>query len=201
MPDTPVDVIRRPGRAASLLHHPLRLEVLRALATPDSATGLARRLRQPRQRLNYHLRELEKEGFIELVEERPRRGVTERIMRASAATYVISPEALGPFAVDPSQVQDRFSWAYLVAIAARTIRDLGILRARADRAKQRLATLTLETEIRFASAASRDAFTAELGEAVSRLAVKYDCPNDPDGRLFRFIVGVYPAITTIDPED
>ena len=159
-----LEVVRGTAQAASLFAHPLRLKLLEYLSQPNSASGLARRLGMPRQVLNYHLKALELAGVVELVEERPARGMKERVLRATAQSYLISPEALGAVEPDPTRLRDRFSWAYLVAAAAKIVRDLGILRRRADRAGQRLATFTLETEVRFASASDRDAFTRAGGE-------------------------------------
>ncbi len=55
--------------AASLkaLAHPLRLGLLRALRTfgPDTASGLARRLGESSGATSYHLRMLERHGFVE----------------------------------------------------------------------------------------------------------------------------------------
>jgi DNA-binding transcriptional ArsR family regulator len=195
-----VDVLLRVDQAASLFSHPLRLKLLEHLMEPDSASGLARRLGVPRQVLNYHLKALEAAGLLQFVAERPRAGLKERLVRAAASAFLISPEVMGAVAPDPKRLQDRFSWAYLVAAAARVVRDLGILRGRADRAAKRLATFTLETEVRFASATARDAFTRELAEKVGELAMRYHDERAPQGRLFRFVLGAYPAITKTDEE-
>jgi DNA-binding transcriptional ArsR family regulator len=195
-----LDVLRGREQAASLLGHPLRQAILKQLVEPDSAAGLARRLGMARQVVNYHLRALEGAGVVELVGERPRGGLKERVVRATARSYLISPEALAAVEPDPGRLRDRFSWAYLVAAAAKVVRDLGILRSRADRAGKRLATYTLETEIRFGSAGDRDAFTRELSARVAELAVKYHDEGAPQGRLFRFVLGAYPAITKTDEE-
>jgi DNA-binding transcriptional ArsR family regulator len=196
-----VKVVRGALQAASLLGHPLRLKVLEKLAQPDSASGLARQLGVPRQVVNYHLKALEGAGVVEFVEERPRGGMKERVMRATAHSYLISPEAMGAVEPDPRRLKDRFSWAYLVAAVSKVVRDLGILRERADRAGKRLATFTLETEIRFASAGDRDAFTRELATRVAELAVRYHDEQASQGRLFRFVLGAYPAITKTEEED
>lgn len=196
----PVEVVRESGRATTLLQHPLRLRMLRALKDPDSATGLARRLGQRRQVVNYHLRELEAAGFVTLQEVRQRRGVQERVMRPSASSLVISPEALDEMGSDPGEMQDRFSWAYLVASAARVIRDLGILRERADAVGKRLPTLTIEAEISFATATARQAFTEELQAEVQRLVRRYHNPQAAEPRHFRLLVGAYPKITKTDDD-
>ena len=189
-----VDLIHSPGRAAALLH-PLRLRMLEGLREPDSATGLARRLRLPRQKVNYHLRELEKEKLVELVEERRKGNCVERVLRASARYYLINPAALGRLAADPAGFQDRFSFGYLVALAAQAIRDLATLRERARKAGKRLATFSLQTDVRFASAADRHAFTEELSNSIAGLVAKYHDESAAGGRRFRFFLGAYPAIT------
>jgi DNA-binding transcriptional ArsR family regulator len=187
-----LDVIASPGRAAALLD-PLRMRLVEGLREPDSAAGLARRLRLPRQRVNYHLRELEKQRLVELVGRRRRGNCTARILRATARAYVISPAALGGVAADPASVKDRFSAAYLLAVTAGTLRDVGELDERAQKAGKRLATLTLETEVRFASAEARAAFADELAGAVARLVSQYHDAQAPAGRAFRFVVAGHPA--------
>lgn len=196
--------VRDPQRAAALLQ-PLRIRMLQLLREPDSASGLARQLDLPRQRVNYHLRALEKDGLVEMVEERKKGNCVERVVRAVARSYVISPEALGELAADPNLVRDRFSSAYLVATAAAAIRDLGELRARAEASGKRLATLTLESEIRFATPGDRQAFTEELSNAVARLVAKYHDDESAGGRRFKLMLGAYPAIGATkqppNPED
>jgi hypothetical protein len=187
-------VVRDPDKAAALLQ-PSRLAVLEHLKEPDSSTGVARKLGLPRQQVNYHLRELEKQGFIQFVEERRRGNCIERMVRATARSYLISPEALGKLGGTAEERRDRFSAAYLVAAAGRAIRDLAVLGVRAARAGKRLATLTLETEIRFRSAEERNAFAEELAAAVARLAARYHDEAAPGGRPFRLLAGCYPVIT------
>lgn len=189
-----VQVVRGAGQAAALLN-PDRVRLLAALATPGSAAGVADQVGMTRQRVNYHLRELEKAGLVELVEERRKGNCTERVMRASARSYLISPEVLGALGTDAptGDARDRFSAAYLITAVARALRDLAVLRARADRAAKPLATLALETDVRFKSAADRAAFTEELATMLAGLAAKYHA--DGGGRVFRFLLGAYPAVT------
>ena len=187
-----LDVIATVERAAVLLD-PHRLRLLGELREPDSAAGLARRLRLPRQKVNYHVRELEKQRLVELVGRRRRGNCTARILRATAQAYVIGPAVLGALGADPATVRDRFSAAYLVAVAARVAQDVGELGARADKAGRRLSTLTVEAEVRFASAEARAGFAEELARAVARLTDKYHDAKAPGGRAFRFVVAGYPA--------
>jgi len=195
-----VEVISERGRAAAVLH-PTRLRILHALATPDSAAGLGRRLDEPRQRLNHHLRALEAEGLVVLVEERRAGNMIERVVRASASSYVMDPAVLGPVAVDPARAGDELSTSYLVAVAARVVRELARLRRLAADAGKRLATLTIDTEVRFRSAADQAAFGEELAAAVAGVVERYHDGEAPRGRRFRVVVGSYPVPPTEPQED
>ena len=186
-----LQVIRDPEAAASALD-PVRLALLEKLREPNSAAGLARAAGLPRQKLNYHLRQLESQGLVEFVEERRKGNCLERIVRATARQYLISPETLGAMGTKPEEARDRFSAAYLAAVSGRTIRDLAAIRRRADAEGKRVATLTLESEVRFASAESRAAFAEELTQAITHLIAKYHDTAAAKGRNFRLVVGAYP---------
>ena len=183
-----VEVIEDPAAAAVALD-PVRSRLLTALAEPGSAAALAARVGIPRQKVNYHLRALEAQGLVELAEERKRGGITERVMRATAARYVVSPAALGETAVDPDQA-DRLSAHHLIALAGRIVREVGGLSRRAQAAGKRLPTLSIDTEIRFRSADDRAAFADDLTAAVLDLAARY---HHDDGRPHRLVIAAHPT--------
>ncbi|MGH7589199.1 MAG: helix-turn-helix domain-containing protein [Gemmatimonadota bacterium] len=195
-----LSVVRDPERATLLLD-PGRQRLLAALEDdPDSASGLARRLDDSRQRINYHLRELEAAGFVELAEERRRGNCVERVLRVTARHYVIDPAALGSLAgADPARHQDRFSATYLIALAARAIRELAALREGAAKARKRLATFSMEAEIRLAAPADFQAFAEDLAEAVSKVAAAHQDDRGGEGRPFRLLLGAYP-IPKVPPD-
>lgn len=180
------------ARGAAVLLDETRKAMLAALGEGDSASGLARKLGLPRQRLNYHLRELEKHGLVELAAERKRGNCVERVVRATSRTYLIDPAVLGALGPEPAAVRDRASVAFQVAVAARSIRELAGLDARARAAGQRLATLTLDGEVRFASAEARTAFAEELTAALAKLVARYHDPAAPAGRTFRLVSALHP---------
>lgn len=194
---TALQVIRRPDRAAALMDR-TRQTLLAHLAEPDSAAGLARKLRWPRQRINYHLRALERAGLVQLVEQRRKGNCIERVVRATARAFVISPEALGALGVTGAQARDRYSTAYLIAAAGRAIREIAVLEARARREGKQIATFAMDADVRFASAASRAAFADELADAVARLAAKYHDDHAPGGRRFRVLAAIHPTDTPGD---
>jgi DNA-binding transcriptional ArsR family regulator len=193
-----LDLIQTPAPAAALLH-PLRQQILEELREPGSASSVAEALGLPRQRVNYHLRELEKERLLELVEERRKGNCTERVVRATARHYLIAPQVLGGLTADPEAIRDRFSSTYLVAMAAQTIRDLATLRGAADAAGKRLATFSLASDVCFASVAERNAFAEELTNEVARLVAKYHDERASNGRSFKLFLGVYPRLPDTSP--
>jgi DNA-binding transcriptional ArsR family regulator len=190
----PLEVVRSADSAAALLD-PTRQQLLAHLREPASATGLARRLKLPRQRINYHLKVLEGAGLVELVEERRKGNCLERVVRATARAFIISPEALGELGPGAELAADRLSSAYLIAAAGRAIRDLAVLEDKAKREGKRVATLTLETDVRFASAEARAKFAEELTDAVVRIAARYHDDRAPGGRRFRLLTAVHPVPT------
>jgi DNA-binding transcriptional ArsR family regulator len=188
-----VAVIEDPT-AAEVSLDPIRARLLAELAEPSSASSVAARIGLPRQKVNYHLRTLEQHGLLELVEERRKGNVTERVLRATAAAYVISPAALAAVQPDPDRAPDRLSARWLLALGARLVRDVGTLITGATKAKKRVATFAMDGEIRFASAADRAAFAEELGQAVTTLIGKYHSPTADDGREHRLLVAIHPKI-------
>jgi len=194
-----VAVIEDPSAAVVSLD-PIRARLLASLADPGSATMLAARVGLPRQKVNYHLRTLEQHGLIQLVEERRKGNVMERVLRATAASYVISPTALAAVQPDPYRSPDRLSAFWLLAVAARLVRDVGQLIVGATKAGKRIATFAMDGEIRFASAGDRAAFAEELAHAVAGLVAKYHDVDAPGGRDHRLVVAIHPTVKT-DPID
>jgi DNA-binding transcriptional ArsR family regulator len=180
--------------AAEATLDPQRAQLLAELVEPGSASSLAAQLSQPRQKVNYHLHELERHGLVKLVEERRKGNMTERVLQATASSYVISPAALAAVAPDPQRSPDRLSARWLLAVAAQLVSDVGSLITGASKAGKRVATFALDGEVRFASAADRAAFAEELTQAVTGLVAKYHDGAAEGGRKFRVIVAVHPAL-------
>lgn len=195
-----VQVIDDPAAAAVALE-PIRSRLLAEMSMPASAATLATRVGLARQKVNYHLRALEAHGLAQLAEERKWGGLTERLLVATAASYVVSPTALGAVAVDPDREVDRLSASYLIALGARLIREVGSLVRIARNSGKRLATLAIDTEVRFRSAAERAAFSAELTDAIATLATKYHDASAPGGRAHRLMVMAHPLPQKSDSKE
>ena len=190
-----VTVIDNPAAAEATLD-PIRARLLAELHQPASATTLAARLGLPRQKVNYHLRTLERHGLVTLVEERRKGNCTERLLQATAAAYVISPAALDAVAPDPGRSPDRLSARWLLALAAQLVRDMGALITGATKAGKPLATFAIDGEVRFATAADRAAFAEELASTVAALIGKYHDETAEGGRAHRLVVALHPSVTT-----
>ncbi|QYG95747.1 helix-turn-helix transcriptional regulator [Iamia sp. SCSIO 61187] len=165
---------------------PLRRELLERFRQPASASQVAAALDLPRQRVGHHVRALEAAGLLELVEERPRRGCTERILRARADAFVVDPSVLG---AGPTS-DDRHAAEHLMTAATGVVRDVSRMQAAAAEEGTRLLAFTLEAEVAFAAPADVPRFTDRLAEAVAAVVAEF---HDPDGRPYRVVAGGHPA--------
>lgn len=191
-PVADLEVIDDPAAAVVALD-PIRARLLAELAEPGSAASLASRVGLARQKVNYHLRALEAHGLVRAVEERRWGGIVERRVVATAASYVVSPAALGRAANDPDRASDRLSARYLIALAARVVREVAELIRGSKAQGKHLATLAVDTEVRFRSPADRAAFTAELTDAITGLVARYHDAAAPGGRAHRLILVAHPS--------
>lgn len=195
-----VEVIADPAAAVSALD-PIRSRLLAELTEPASAATLATRIGITRQKVNYHLRALEDHQLVTVAGERHWGGLTERLLVATASSYVVSPGALGAVAADPGRTNDRLSASYLIAVAARAVREVGELWRTARDKNKRLATLSIDTAVRFSSPADRAAFTHELSDAVTALVARYHDDTNPRGRTHRVVLAAYPMPAAAAKED
>ena len=62
-------------------------------------------------------------------------------------------------------------------------------------ADKHLATLAIDTRIRFRSAAERAAFTSELTDAITTLVARYHDASAPGGRSHRLVLVAHPLPT------
>jgi DNA-binding transcriptional ArsR family regulator len=166
---------------------PIRRELLSRLREPASATQLAAVLDLPRQRVNYHLRALEDAGLVELVEERPRRGCVERILRTRPGALVVDPTVIE---AEFTEIHDQYAAEHLVSVAAGTVRDVARMQAKAAEQGKRLLTFTVEAEVRFNAPGDVHTFTDELADAIRQVVARYDTPG---GRPYRMVAGGHPA--------
>jgi predicted ArsR family transcriptional regulator len=179
--------------AATVALEPVRSRLLAELAQPSSAATLANRLGIARQKATYHLKTLEAHKLVKESGQRRWGGLTERLYVATAASYVVAPNAMGAVASDPRKAVDRLSASYLIALAARIVQEVSDLARKARAAEKGLATLSIDTEIRFRSAGERAAFTHDLTQAINALASRYHDASAAGGRAHRLVVVAHPV--------
>jgi len=195
-----VEWVREPERAAILLT-PLRLEILEKAREPRSASDIAGELGLPRQRVNYHVKELARGRFLRKAGQVRRRNFYEQRYRASARSYLVAPEVLGPVAAGLTAPRDRTSAAYLLAATARLQGEVCRAADQAAAAGRRLATLSLDADLRFESAEQRDRFTRALRDAVAGVIAEHASPalasdgSPGAGRPYRLVIGCHPVPT------
>ena len=190
-----IDVIQEPDAAIAALN-PIRSRLLAELAEPASAAALAPRVGLARQKVRYHLKTLESHGLVTETGNKRWGGLTERMYVATATSYVVSPAAFGMVATDPERTKDRLSAGYVIALAARVVREVADLLKRSESTDKRLATLAIDTEIRFRSAADRAAFSRDLTAAITDLVSSYHDENAPGGRRHRLLVAAHPTASS-----
>jgi DNA-binding transcriptional ArsR family regulator len=177
---------------------PMRRAVLEQLQEPASAAAVAARLGVSRQRVAYHVRELEQAGLVQMVEERQRRGCVERIVKVTPGAVVVGTDVIGdPRAVSTAN-QDRFAADSLLALSARTVNDVAQLGERARVSGRRLVTFAIEADVGFAQPADIERFTNRLAEAVTRLVAEFDTGQRQ--HRFRVVAGGYPQPNGSAPE-
>ena len=199
---TELECIADRDRAATLLH-PTRLRVLEEMRSPASATEVAGRLDMPRQRVNYHVRALEKNGLVKRAGKRRKRNMVEQRYVATARRYVIAPEVLGSAALSPKAIEDRFSAGYRLALGTQLASELGRAMREAEEQEKRLSTLSVSSRLRFEDPEQRAAFARALEEAVVDVVARFASPDvaadgtEGGGRPYRLMVGCWP----IPPEE
>ncbi|MGG1660471.1 winged helix-turn-helix domain-containing protein [Brevibacillus sp. NRS-1366] len=181
-------VVETPEQAMALLN-PLRAEILSRLVEPGSAAEVARGINEIPQRVNYHLKALEKVGLVRRVGSRQVRNLVEVLYLAIARTYVLS-EGLNWVNETVQQMKDQGALSHLVHTAERIKRDALRLMERSDQ-EQEIPSATLDTSIRLASAEQRSAFVEEYVQLVNQLVEKYQSAAKGQ-ETYQVILAVYP---------
>lgn len=99
-----IETVSDGRRAALLVQHPLRPQILNVARVPISATEIAALLGESRQKIGYHVRQLRRAGFLRAAGRRRKRGLVEHRFVASATAYVLSPNVTGAASLDASRL-------------------------------------------------------------------------------------------------
>jgi len=188
-----LDFIHDLDRAAALLH-PIRLRILHALARPDSAAGLARRFKIPRQTVNYHIRELARSRFLRRASQRRKGNMIESRYVATALTHVLAPDLLQ----HPSDISNQMtSSPYFANLSAKFDSEDERSSRRTREKCTAPSVFSFESELRVGSQES--AFAQRLRRTMVKAIGQLSLPaahgkgSREQGTLYRVVVGFYPV--------
>jgi DNA-binding transcriptional ArsR family regulator len=167
----------------------MRVQILESLREPASAAAVARSIGQPRQKVNYHLKELETAGLIEPVGERRVGNFVESLYRSVARTFLVSPEVAWADDRRFDTLRSQHSLGTLVLLGERLQHDAAALLDRAAFDGEQIASAAVIAEACFSSEADREAFLDEYLRATADLLDKY---GTKQGEAYRVVLGAYP---------
>jgi DNA-binding transcriptional ArsR family regulator len=184
----PVLLVRDTERLGALAN-PMRVQILDALREPASAAAVARRIGQPRQKVNYHLKELEAAGLVAPAGERRVGNFVESLYQSVARTFLVSPEVAWAGSRRAEALGRQHSLQTLVLLGERLQRDAALLLDRAAFDGDEIASASVVAEARFASEDERQAFLGEYLRATAELLDKY---GRREGAAYRVVLAAYP---------
>lgn len=199
-------IIRDFDRAYSLLH-PVRRRILEIAKVPRSSAEIAHELKLERQKVNYHVKDMARARLLIPAGRKSKRRFYEQRYVASAKAYVLSPELLGKLGADAGVTPDRFSAAYLMGLSAQMQKEIARALDLAMRAGKKVATLSVNTEVRFTSVEQRAEFTRALERAIGSVLRRHTSPHKladgspAQGWAFRLVLGCYPIASKKEEED
>lgn len=196
-PTATVHVVRD-GAGLQALAHPIRVRALEVLREPASAAVVARQLRQPRQKVNYHLKQLEQAGLVERSGERRIGNFVETLYQSTASSFVVSPEVTWADPRRASALRAQLSLGELVRLGERLQADAMALLDRAAFDGTTIASASVGTEVRFASEADRAGFLSEYLSTVGRLVDRYAAS---EGEPYRLMLAAYPDLGTVETQE
>jgi DNA-binding transcriptional ArsR family regulator len=176
--------------ALQVLSHPLRVRILESLREPLSAAAAARAIGEPRQKVHYHLKELERVGLVERLDEQRVGNLIETRYRTAARSFVV---ALDVAWSDPRRAQamrEQHSLEQLVLAGARLQRDAVVLLDGAAFDGDEVASASVELEVRFVDETDRSAFLSDYLSMVTDLCERY---GDRDGEPYSVMLAAYPS--------
>jgi DNA-binding transcriptional ArsR family regulator len=181
--------------ALQVLGHPLRVRILELLREPGSAATVARELGEARQKVNYHLKELQRVGLVTPVGERRSGNFIETLYEAVGRSFLVSPSVAWS---DPRRVdtlRQQHSLEKLVMVGAQLQRDAISLLDRATFDGEQIASAAVEADVHFANEKDRADFLEEYLAAVQKLCDRFGAR---DGLPYRVVLAAHPASETAE---
>ncbi|PYI53944.1 winged helix-turn-helix domain-containing protein [Paenibacillus flagellatus] len=187
-------VVTDPEQAVVLLN-PLRAAILSHMREPVSAAEVGRAMGETPQRINYHLKALDKAGLVRRTGTRQVRNLVEVLYQAIAKTFVLS-DTLGFEPETVRRMKEDGSLSHLVQTSDKLKRDALRLLERSE-AGETVHSASLAATVKLAGERERQSFVQEYMEAVRLLTEKYGGAKSGDEERpasYQLLVAVYPQI-------
>jgi DNA-binding transcriptional ArsR family regulator len=179
--------------ALQVLGNPLRVRILDLLRAPGSAATIAREVGETRQKVNYHLKELERVGLVEPAGERRAGNFIETLYEAVGRSFLVSPRVAWSDRRRVDALRQQHSLENLVMVGARLQQDAITLLDRAAFDGEEIASAAVEADVHFADEQDRAAFLEEYLAAVQELCDRYGAR---DGLSYRVVLTAHPSAET-----
>jgi DNA-binding transcriptional ArsR family regulator len=183
-------------QAVALLN-PVRSEILRMLDQPASASEVGRLIGEPPQKVNYHIKSLEKVGLVRRSGTRQVRNLVEVLYLAVARTFVI-PDTFGWTEELQSRMKSQGALKHLITAAERIRRDVVQLMDASTDDGGEIPSATLELQVKLRDEATRETFvrdyTRMLGELTERYGGAAADSAGHEANVFRIVAAVYPRV-------
>ncbi|MBE1446629.1 winged helix-turn-helix domain-containing protein [Paenibacillus sp. OAS669] len=191
-------LIQSPDQAMALLN-PLRADIVSRLIEPASAAELARMINEPPQRMNYHLKALEKTGLIRRVGTRQVRNLVEVLYQSIAKTFVLA-ESLSLSEETIERLKEHGSLAQLITTAEQMKKDAVYLMEHSEKGIE-IPSATLQMDVPLLDGEDRETFIADYVDMVKQLVGKYAkaADNVQSPPLYKVILSVYPKAAEGEP--
>jgi DNA-binding transcriptional ArsR family regulator len=192
--------VETPDQATALLN-PLRAEILAKLKEPSSAAEVARMIKEPSQKVNYHVKNLEKVGLVKRVGTRNVRNLVEILYQSIAKTFVLS-ESLGWEPETVKKIKDQGSLKHLITTSERIKRDAFNLLELSDQ-KEVIPSATLDMTVKLENEVLRKEFVQEYVTLMKTLVNKYQTSQShaSERETYSVVVAIYPQTMEGEGQD
>jgi DNA-binding transcriptional ArsR family regulator len=179
--------------ALQVLGNPLRVRILELLREPGSAATVAREVGETRQKVNYHLKELERVGLVAPVGERRSGNFMETLYESVGRSFLVSPRVAWSDRRRVDTLRQQHSLERLVMVGGRLEREAISLLDRAAFDGEQIASAAVEVDVHFADEKDRAAFLEQYLAAVQELCDRY---GSRDGLPYRLVMAAHPTAET-----
>lgn len=175
-----------------MIRNPFKLEVLGHLATPHSASEVAKLMGESPQKMNYHFKKLNSVGLIRVVGTRAVRNLVEVLYESVAEQYIVTEETEVQNGLI-QQLKDQGPLLHLYELSEQIKTDTVALLNFVEDAVH-VPSAALDFQIEFANEDLRKKFLEEYIDMMHELVSKYQVEKSAENTSFKALIAVYPVV-------